>query len=53
MGAIYSGTTLYILPVFNAQMYLDLIVRERINLLVGTPTMFWLLLHKTPYRNTT
>lgn len=48
MGAIYSGTTLYILPVFNAQMYLDLIVRERINLLVGTPTMFWLLLHKTP-----
>ncbi|MDI6762348.1 MAG: class I adenylate-forming enzyme family protein [Thermodesulfobacteriota bacterium] len=48
MGAIFSGTTLFILPVFNADLYLDLIVRERINILTGTPTMFWLLLHKTP-----
>lgn len=48
LGAVYSGTTLVILPVFRADQYLDLLVKERINILVGTPTMFWLLLHKTP-----
>jgi len=51
IGAVYSGTTLFILPVFKADQYLDLIVRERINVLTGTPTMFWLLLHKTDIQN--
>lgn len=51
MGAVYSGTTLFILPVFKADQYLDLIVRERIDVLTGTPTMFWLLLHKTDIQN--
>jgi long-chain acyl-CoA synthetase len=48
MGAVFSGATLFILPVFKTEAYLDLIVREKINILTGTPTMFWLLLHKTP-----
>jgi long-chain acyl-CoA synthetase len=51
MGGIFSGTTLFILPLFKADQVPDLIVRERINVLTGTPTMYWLLLHKTPIRN--
>lgn len=47
MGAIFNGTTLFILPAFKADRVLDLIVRERITILGGTPTMYWLLLHKT------
>lgn len=50
MGAIYSGTTLFIQPLFKADQYLEMIVREKINILTGTPTMLWLLLHKTPIR---
>jgi long-chain acyl-CoA synthetase len=50
MGAICSGTTLFILSAFKADLVLDLMVRERINILTGTPTMYWLLLHKTPIK---
>ncbi len=48
MGALYSGTTIYMMSVLRPDLFLELIVKEKINILTGTPTLFWLLLHKTP-----
>jgi long-chain acyl-CoA synthetase len=48
MGAIYSGTTIYMMHTLRPDLFLELIVQEKINILTGTPTLFWLLLHKTP-----
>ncbi|MEW6184367.1 MAG: class I adenylate-forming enzyme family protein [Thermodesulfobacteriota bacterium] len=49
--AIFSGTTMYMMPVLLPEPLLELIVREKINILTGTPTLFWILLHKTPIQN--
>jgi long-chain acyl-CoA synthetase len=51
LPAIFSGTTLYMMPVLLPEPLLELIVREKINILTGTPTLFWILIHKTPIQN--
>jgi long-chain acyl-CoA synthetase len=51
LAAIFSGTTIYMMPVLLPEPLLELIVREKINILTGTPTLFWILLHKTPIQN--
>jgi len=52
MAAIFLGFTCILVSSFKPQEILDLFVRERVNILAGTPTMYWMLLHKTDIRNT-
>jgi acyl-CoA synthetase (AMP-forming)/AMP-acid ligase II len=51
MAAIFLGFTCILVSSFKPQEILDLFTRERINILAGTPTMYWMLLHKTAIRS--
>lgn len=51
IAAIFGGVTCILVSSFNPQEILDLVARERINFLAGTPTMYWMLLHKTAMRD--
>jgi len=41
---IYAGHRIVLLPRFEPQATLDIMVRERVNFWVGVPTMYWALL---------
>ncbi len=47
MSSVFMGRTCVLVPSFHPQEILDLFVRERVSILAGTPTMYWMLLHKT------
>src|SRR4030042_1406373 len=51
MAAIFLGFTCILVSSFNPREILDLFARERISLLAGSPTMYWMLLHKTDIRS--
>ncbi|MGO9378370.1 MAG: class I adenylate-forming enzyme family protein, partial [Dissulfurispiraceae bacterium] len=50
VAAVFLGRGSILLPVFNAQEIAEMINRGEIYGLTGTPTMYWLLLHKTAIR---
>ena len=45
--ALLRGSSCVLVPAFNAGEVLEIAARERISVMSGSPTMFWLLLHKT------
>ncbi|MGA3084287.1 MAG: class I adenylate-forming enzyme family protein [Thermodesulfobacteriota bacterium] len=49
-AAVFLGRGSILLPSFNPQEIMDFINRGKIFGLTGTPTMYWLLLHKTAIR---
>jgi long-chain acyl-CoA synthetase len=48
--AVFLGQACILMPVFDPKALLELFTVHRITNLVGTPTMYWLLLNKTPLR---
>lgn len=42
---LYNGGTLVLVPRFDPKVVLDLMVKEKVNLFSGVPTMFWALLN--------
>ncbi|RJP23290.1 MAG: long-chain fatty acid--CoA ligase [Candidatus Abyssobacteria bacterium SURF_5] len=51
MSALILGRSCILVPSFNPWEVVELLSRERVNVLAGTPTMYWLLLNKTPVRD--
>jgi len=51
-AAVFLGRGSILVPSFNPQEVMELIHRGEIFGITGTPTMYWLLLHKTPIRGT-
>jgi long-chain acyl-CoA synthetase len=50
MSSIFMGRTCVLVSSFPPQEIINLFVRERVSILAGTPTMYWMLLHKTPLK---
>ncbi len=50
MASVFLGLTCILVATFKPQEIVNLFQREQINILAGTPTMYWLLLHKTPMK---
>jgi long-chain acyl-CoA synthetase len=50
MSALVLGRSCILVPTFNPWEVVDLLTRENVSVLAGTPTMYWLLLNKTPVR---
>jgi long-chain acyl-CoA synthetase len=50
--AVFLGQACILMPAFEPKAFLELFTRNRVTNLVGTPTMYWLLLNKTPLRGT-
>jgi long-chain acyl-CoA synthetase len=50
MSSIFTGRTCVLVSSFQPQEIINLFVRERVSILAGTPTMYWMLLHKTPLK---
>lgn len=50
VGAVFLGRGNILVPSFNPQEIMELINRGEIYGMTGTPTMYWLLLHKTAIR---
>ncbi|MBI5116520.1 acyl--CoA ligase [Candidatus Poribacteria bacterium] len=50
MSALVLGRGCVLLSSFNPQEVVDLLKRERVSMMAGTPTMYWLLLNRTPLR---
>jgi len=48
--AMFLGRGCVLVSSFNPHEVVELLVRERVSALAGTPTMYWLLLNKTPIR---
>lgn len=48
--AVISGRCCVLVPAFNPKEALEIIIREQIAVMAGSPTMFWMLLHKTDIR---
>jgi long-chain acyl-CoA synthetase len=48
--AVFLGQACILMPVFEPKAFLELFRVNRVTNLVGTPTMYWLLLNKTPLR---
>ncbi len=51
LTAVSMGRTCILVSSYQPQEIVNLFVRERVNLLAMTPTMYWMLLHKTPMRD--
>jgi acyl-CoA synthetase (AMP-forming)/AMP-acid ligase II len=51
LTAVFMGRTCILVPSYQPQEIVNLFVRERVNILAMTPTMYWMLLHKTPMRD--
>jgi long-chain acyl-CoA synthetase len=51
MAAVFMGRTCVLVSSYQPQEIVNLFVRERVNILAMTPTMYWMLLHKTPMRD--
>ncbi len=47
MSSVFMGRTCVLVSSFQPQEILNLFVREQVAILAGTPTMYWMLLHKT------
>ena len=50
ISAMFLGRGCILVSSFNPQEVVELLMRERVSTLAGTPTMYWLLLNKTPIR---
>lgn len=50
VNSIFLGQACVLLPAFDPKAYLELFTVQRVTTLAGTPTMYWLLLNKTPLR---
>jgi long-chain acyl-CoA synthetase len=50
MSALVLGRGCVLLSTFDPQEVVNLMDRERVSLMAGTPTMYWLLLNRTPLR---
>jgi acyl-CoA synthetase (AMP-forming)/AMP-acid ligase II len=50
MTGVLMGGTGILVSSYQPQEIVNLFVRERVNILAMTPTMYWMLLHKTPIR---
>ncbi|GAB4338414.1 MAG: long-chain fatty acid--CoA ligase [Candidatus Abyssubacteria bacterium] len=50
MSALVLGRSCILMPTFNPWEVVELLTGERVSVLAGTPTMYWLLLNKTPVR---
>jgi long-chain acyl-CoA synthetase len=50
MSALILGRGCVLLSSFDPQEVVDLLRRERVSMMAGTPTMYWLLLNRTPLR---
>lgn len=48
MSALVLGRSCIVVPSFNPWEVVEALSRERVSMLAGTPTMYWLLLNKTP-----
>jgi long-chain acyl-CoA synthetase len=50
MASVFMGRTCILVASYQPQEIVKLFVQERVNILAMTPTMYWMLLHKTPIR---
>ena len=50
MASVFMGRSCVLVSSYQPQEVVNLFVRERVNVLAMTPTMYWMLLHKTPIR---
>ena len=48
--AVFMGQACILMPAFDPKAFLELFTIHRVSSLAGTPTMYWLLLNKTPLR---
>jgi len=51
MASVFMGRSCVLVSSYQPQEIVNLFMRERVNILAMTPTMYWMLLHKTPIRD--
>ena len=51
MASVFMGRGCVLVSSYQPQEIVNLFMRERVNILAMTPTMYWMLLHKTPIRD--
>jgi acyl-CoA synthetase (AMP-forming)/AMP-acid ligase II len=51
MTSVFMGISCVLVSSYQPQEIVNLFVRERVTTLAMTPTMYWMLLHKTPIRD--
>lgn len=50
LASVFMGRSCVLVSSYQPQEIVNLFVRERVNILAMTPTMYWMLLHKTSIR---